>query len=129
MPAPTPFARGPERRRLARGGRRAEDLDGFAPLVLLIGEERDVVDRSEAILAKLRFGVTTSTSVDDALRVLVDLHPDIVISGARDAARIRSEAPQHLPVVVMDQGMHDSPEALVEEIRRTLRSNAAAQAK
>jgi hypothetical protein len=129
MPAPTPFARGPERRRLARGGRRAEDQDGFAPLVLLIGEAPEVVERSEAILAKLRFGVTTSSSVDEALRVLVDLHPDIVVSGTRDAARIRSEAPQHLPVVVMDQGMHDSPEALVEEIRRTLRSNAAAQAK
>lgn len=127
MPVPTPFARGPERRRLPRGGRRVEDRDGFAPLVLLIGEQQEVVDRSEAILAKLRFGVTTSATVDDALRVLVDLHPDIVISSPRDAARIRAEAPQHLPVVVLDQGMQDSPEALVEEIRRTLRSNATAR--
>lgn len=126
MPAPIPFARGPERRRLPRGGRRTEDRDGFAPLVLLIGEEPDVVDRSEAILAKLRFGVTTSGTVDDALRVLADLHPDIVISGSRDAARIRAEAPQHLPVVVMDQGMQDSPEALIEEIRRMLRLNPPA---
>jgi hypothetical protein len=121
----TPFARGPERRRLPRGGRRAEDRDGAAPLVLLIGEKPEVVDRSEAILAKLRFGVTTSSTVDDALRVLVDLHPDIVISGQRDAERIRTEAPQHLPVVVMDQGMQDSPEALIEEIRRTLRLKRA----
>jgi CheY-like chemotaxis protein len=125
MPHITPFARGPERRRLARGGRRAEDLDGFAPLVLLIGTQPDVVDRSEAILAKLRFGVTTSGSVEDALRIVAELRPDIVVSDEKDAERIRLEAPQHLPVVVMDQEMRDSPEALIEEIRRTLRANPA----
>lgn len=125
MPDPTPFARGPERRRLPRGGRRVEDLDGAAPLVLLIGKEPDVVFRSEAILAKLRFGVTTSSTVEEALRVLAQLRPDIVVSDATDAERIRLEAPLHLPVVVMDEGMQDSPEALIEEIRRTLRANTA----
>ena len=123
MPDPIPFTRGPERRRLVRGGRRAEDREGAAPLVLLIGERPDVVDRSEAILAKLRFGVTTSATVDDALRVLAQLRPDLVVSGPRDAERLRREAPEHLPVVVMDQRMQDSPEALIEEIRRTLRAN------
>jgi hypothetical protein len=122
MPHTNPFARGPERRRLPRGGRRAEDLGGFAPLVLLIGEQPDVVDRSEAILAKLRFGVTTSGNVDDALRIVAELRPDIVVSGERDAERIRMEAPQHLPVVVLDKEMQDSPDALIEAIRRTLRA-------
>ena len=129
IPFTRPFARGPERRRLSRGGRRAEDRDGAAPLVLLIGEKPDVVDRSEAILCKLRFGVTTSATVDEALRVLAELRPDIVVSGATDAERIRLEAPQHLPVVVMSQGMQDSPEALIDEIRRTLRSNPALHAR
>jgi hypothetical protein len=123
MPDKHIFARGQDRRSQARGGRRAEDQDGCAPLVLLIGEKPGVVDRSEAILAKLRFAVTTSNTVEDALRVLADLRPDIVVSSAGDAARIRSEAPQHLPVVVLDGSSQDNPDMLIEQVRRTLRSS------
>ena len=109
---------GPDRRRQSRGGRRVEDSTGLAPLVLLIGEEPGVVERSEAILAKLRFAVSTSTTVDEALRVLPALRPDIVVAGRADAERIRLEAPEHLPVVTSQ----DTAEALLEEIRRTLRT-------
>ncbi len=115
---------GPDRRRQPRGGRRANEGDGFAPLVLLVDEGAGAVNRSEAILAKLRFAVTTSSSVDEALRVVAALRPDVVVAGEGDAERIRSEAPQYLPVVVMDSALQESPEALIEEIRRTLRSSA-----
>src|SRR5215210_3059896 len=97
--------RGPERRRRARGGRRAEDATGFAPLVLLVGNDPTMVESSEAVLAKLRFGVTISGSVDDALRVLTALHPDIVVASPEDAPRIRMEVPEHLPVLVMTDDM------------------------
>jgi hypothetical protein len=108
---------GPDRRRQPRGGRRAEDLTGTAPLVLLIGEKPGVVERSEAILAKLRFAVSTSDTVEEALRVLPGLRPDLVVAAAGDADRIRLEAPEHLPVVVTQE----SGEALVDEVRRALR--------
>jgi len=122
MPTP-PERRGPDRRRQPRGGRREEDREGFAPLVMLVGDEPGVMDRSEAILAKLRFAVATSNSVDHALRVLPELKPDLVVAGEWDGARIRSSASGHVPIVVMNRGMQDDPEVLIEEIRRTLRAN------
>jgi CheY-like chemotaxis protein len=117
--------RGPDRRRRPRGGRREEDLDGLAPLVLLVGDDEEVVDQSEAVLAKLRFGVTTTTTVEDALRVLAGIRPDIVVAGPADAHRIRMEAPEHLPVVVMTEEMRVDRAVLIEGIRRTLRSSRA----
>lgn len=116
--------RGPDRRRQARGGRRPEDRDGSAPLVLLVGSERGLVDKAEAILAKLKFAVSTSGSVDEALRVLPDLRPDIVVVAQRDEARIRSEA-QFVPIVLMRSGAEDDSESLIEDIRTTLRANPA----
>jgi CheY-like chemotaxis protein len=113
--------RGPDRRRQPRGGRRANEEGGFAPLVLLVDEGAGAVNRSEAILAKLRFAVTTSRSADEALRVVATLRPDLVVAAEADAQRIRREAPEYLPVVVMDSAMQESPEALIKEIRRTLR--------
>jgi len=114
-----PERRGVDRRRLPRGGRRAEDHEGFAPLVMLVGDEPAIIDGSEAILAKLRFAVATSSSVDDALRVLPDLKPDLVVAGEGDEARLRTGT--HVPVVVMNRGMQDNPEALIEAVRRSLR--------
>ena len=114
---------GPDRRRLSRGGRRADDGPGYAPLVLLVGGDADVVGQSEAVLAKLRFAVATSGSVDDALRVMTGLRPDIVVADADGAARIRLEAPEHVPVVVLDDTMRADREVLVESIRETIRAN------
>lgn len=112
---------GPDRRRQPRGGRRTNDSDGVAPLVLLVGAKPDVVNSAEAVLAKLRFAVATSTSTDEALKVVTGLRPDIVVAGEADAPEIRRRAPQGLPVVVMDGAMRDNPESLINEIRRTLR--------
>jgi hypothetical protein len=91
--------------------------------VLLIGSDPTVIERSEAVLAKLRFGVTVSESVDDALRVMSALHPDIVVASPLDAPRIRIEVPEHLPVLVLTDAMRGDHEALVEGIRELLRSN------
>lgn len=125
MPNKTRTERGPDRRRKARGGRRTADPSAFAPLVLLVGDDPSVIERSEAVLAKLRFAVTTSPSVEDALRVLTGLHPDIVVAAPEAAARIRLEAPEHLPVVVMTvtEEMREDREALIEGIRKSLRAN------
>jgi hypothetical protein len=117
-----PERRGVDRRRLPRGGRRAEDSEGFSPLVMLVGNQPSIIEGSEAILAKLRFAVATSNSVEDALRALPDLKPDLIVAAEADEARLRSGTPAHVPVVVMSPGMQENPEALVEAIRRTLRA-------
>ena len=113
--------RGAERRSKPRGGRRTEDRDGFAPLVLLIGNDATVVEQSEAVLAKLRFGVTISESVDAALRVVSGLRPDVIVATSADAPRLRMEAPEHLPVLIMTEEMEGDREALIDGIRKVLR--------
>ena len=113
---------GPDRRRQARGGRRANDYGEFSPLVLLIGDDGPVTSMAEAVLAKLRFAVTTSKTVDDALKVLEGLRPDIVVAGSEAADRVRREAPDGPSVVVMTEAMRRDPEVLIPAIRETLRS-------
>ena len=120
---PSEHRRSQERRRRPRGGRRPADGRGFSPLVLLIGDDESVVAQAEAILATLHFAVATSPSVEDALHVVSGIRPNVVVAGAVDASRIRTEAPEHLPVVVMTEEMRTNHETLVEGIRATLRAN------
>jgi hypothetical protein len=115
--------RGPERRRLPRGGRRADDVQGFAPLVMVVGRGETAVAQSEAVLARLKFAVTTSATVDEALRVLSGIRPDVVVAEPEAASRIRLEAPEHVPVVEMNGEMRGNPDALVEGIREAIRAN------
>jgi hypothetical protein len=115
--------RGPERRRLPRGGRRADDVQGFAPLVMVVGRGETAVAQSEAVLARLKFAVTTSATVDEALRVLAGIRPDVVVAEPEAASRIRLEAPEHVPVVEMNGEMRGNPDALVEGIREAIRAN------
>lgn len=109
-----------DRRRQPRGGRRSDDRWDFAPLVLLIGEETPVTSLAEAVLARLRFAVTTSRTVEDALKVVSGIRPDLVVADAATAARVRLEAPEHLAVVVMTDAMRSDPEALIPAIRQAL---------
>jgi hypothetical protein len=81
------------------------------------------VTQSEAVLARLKFAVTTSGTVEEALRVLSGIRPDVVVAEPEAASRIRLEAPEHVPVVVMDDDMRDNPDALIEGIRYALRAN------
>jgi hypothetical protein len=117
--------RGPERRRLPRGGRRSEDAAGFAPLVLVVGRGETVIAQSEAVLARLKFAVTTSGTVDEALRVMAGIRPDVVVAEPDAASRIRLEAPEHVPVVELNGEIRGDPEALVESIRQAIRTKGA----
>jgi hypothetical protein len=114
-----------DRRRQPRGGRRTADRPGFAPLVLMVGSEPDIVERSEAVLAKLHFAVSIAGNADDALRVIPELRPDLVVAAEADGARIRLEAPQNVPVVRLEGSMQDNADDLVEEIRRAIRLHLA----
>jgi urocanate hydratase len=91
--------------------------------VLLVGSGESVIAQSEAVLAKLRFAVATSGSVEEALRVMTGIRPDVVVAEAEAASRIRMEAPEHMPVVEMNDEMRDDPERFVDGIRQSLRSN------
>ena len=119
MPGASDQRRGPDRRSRPRGGRRSEDKNGYAPLVMLVDADAASGERCEAILAKLRFAVAPARSVDEALRVMTALRPEIVVASKADAGRLRAEAPEHVPVVAVEEGL--APETLVEEIRKAIR--------
>lgn len=115
--------RGPDRRKFARGGRRADDASGFAPLVLLVGPAESVIAQSEAVLAKLRFAVTTCNTVEEALQVMTGIRPDVIVADGEAASRIRLEAPEHLPVVEMTDEMRSDSDRFLGGIRQSLRAN------
>src|SRR5438067_1625999 len=108
---------GPDRRRRARGGRRAADQAGYSPLVLVVDRDAHGRDTCEAILAKLRFAVAPVDSAEKALAVMAALKPDIVVVRETDAALLRGIA---APLVVMNDAQ--DPLSLVDEIRRALRA-------
>ena len=115
---------GADRRRQPRGGRRGADVDGFSPLVMVVGNHAAVGDAAGAVLAKLKFAVVPAASVDDALRIMQTMRPDIVTANAGDAARIRRERPDQLAVVVED-AMRADAQLLIDRIREAIRSSPA----
>jgi|SRR2546430_4704800 len=117
---------GSDRRRQGRGGRRPEDQDGFAPLVLVADDDAGSGARCEAILAALRFAVAPAHSSEEALRVMHALRPNLVVSHLRDDAAFRERlgadnTTAGVPIISVTREIEE-PEALVEEIRRVLRS-------
>ena len=113
---------GTDRRRQARGGRRPADIEGLSPLVMVVGDHAAVGDATGAVLAKLKFAVAPSPSVDDALRILTTLGPDLIVANADAAARIRLECPEHRGVLVVSDEMREDPYLLIDEIRMALRA-------
>ena len=92
--------------------------------MLLVGHGTDVTEKSEAILAKLRFAVSTSQSVEEALRVIPGLRPDVVVAGEFDGHRIRAEVPENVRVVVTRPGPGQTAETLIDDVLRTVRGAA-----
>ena len=113
---------GPDRRSARRGGRRATDKPGYAPLVLLVDADEDSNARCEAILARLHFAVAPTATIDEASRVMDALRPDIIVARVADAAALRQATAADLPIVLLADDLLD-PEVLIEEIRRELRAH------
>jgi|SRR3954447_8726971 len=111
-----------DRRRQSRGGRRATDRDGFAPLVLVADEDSASGDMCEALLATLHFAVARVDSVDKAAAVLSTLVPDVIVARGRDVSPLQRAAwPSGVPFVTVTDGLEE-PEALIEAIRNAIRS-------
>ncbi len=113
-----------DRRAFPRGGRRATDKAGYAPLVLLLDRDANTIARCEAILAKLHFAVAPTRTIDEARKVMDSLRPNIIIATIPEAAALRQANASDVPVVILTDDVMD-PETLVEEIRRELRAHPA----
>lgn len=128
MSEQTPERRhGSDRREVPRGGRRPGDTQGYAPLVLVADDDPNSGARCVAILSRLRFAVAPAHSVDEAIRVMRSLHPDLIVARLKDEAALRKEmetdsAVGDIPLLTLTPE-NDHPAALVEDIRRVLRDS------
>jgi hypothetical protein len=114
-----------DRRGEPRGGRRAEDKSGFAPLVLVADEDQASGDMCEALLATLRFAVARVDSLDKAVSVLPTLVPDVIVARGRDVSPLQRAAwPSGVAFVTVTDGLSD-PAALIEAIRDAIRTARA----
>lgn len=114
---------GSDRRQRPRGGRRAADQAGFAPLVLLVDEDPDSGARCEAILTKLRFAVAPAHTLAEATRVMDALRPNLIVGHVTDPDALRRAAPADIPVVILDDAL-SAPDSMIAEIRRALRKRS-----
>jgi len=118
---------GSDRRRQPRGGRRADDHAGYAPLVLVVDPDATGRAACEAILAKLRFAVAPMETVDKAASIVKALRPEVIVAetGAADELRRRLAIGGHddgsIPVIGVSSTM--SPDEIVDRIRHALREH------
>jgi len=112
----------PDRRRQHRGGRRPTDIPGYAPLVFVIDPRPTGRDACEAILAKLRFAVAPFDSVEQAIRVINALRPDLVLvdNDHLDAVRDALASDRDIPVVPIPDNDAQAV-ALIDAVRTALR--------
>ena len=123
-----PLRGGPDRRRLARGGRRPGDRTGFTPMIVVIDKDTRRREISETILAKLRFAVAPFASVEEAISAMRGLLPEAVVAREDAASAIREHlssdrSGRTIPLLAVTDDLA-SPEALVEALRRLLRAHS-----
>jgi CheY-like chemotaxis protein len=114
-----------DRRQTPRGGRRPEDPNGYSPLVLVADDDANNGARCVAILSRLRFAVAPAYSVEEAIKVMESLRPNLIVTRLRDEAALREHMaanPQigDIPVVTLTEE-NDAPQLMIEEIRQALR--------
>jgi PleD family two-component response regulator len=115
----------PDRRRTPRGGRRPSDPMGYSPLILVADDDASNGARCVAILAKLRFAVAPAYSVEEAVKVMEALRPNLIVARLADEPALRAQMASNpaigdIPLVTMT-AENDDPLVLIEEIRRALR--------
>ncbi len=123
------FRFGPDRRQFARGGRRATDPAGYAPMVVIIDNDATRLDLSEAILAKLRFAVAPFATVEKAIMAMHALRPEIVVARTDAVHALRGHLPvdrdgRAIPLLPLTAELHE-PHALIEALRLVIRQHRA----
>lgn len=114
-----------DRRTSPRGGRRPDDVQGYSPLVLVADDDANSGARCVAILARLRFAVAPAHSVEEAIKIMTSLHPNLIVTRLKDEAALRQQMENDpslgdIPIVTLTPE-NDAPLVMIEEIRRTLR--------
>jgi CheY-like chemotaxis protein len=114
----------PDRRRTPRGGRRPADPQGYSPLILVADDDAEAGARCVAILARLRFAVAPAHSVEEAVKVMEALHPNLIVARLRDEPALRDHMASNpaigdIPLITLTPE-NDAPQLVIEAIRQAL---------
>ncbi|CAN5444287.1 hypothetical protein BH23ACI1_BH23ACI1_27240 [soil metagenome] len=113
---------GVDRRRHPRGGRRITELDGAAPLVMVVDRDPTRRDIAHAILSKLKFAVAPVESVERAVEIAHTLNAEVIVVDEADAARLSAALAHESAIPVVAVGKDGRPaDELIEAVRRALR--------
>jgi CheY-like chemotaxis protein len=98
---------------------------GYSPLIMVADDDASNGARCVAILAKLRFAVAPAHSVEEAVKVLHALRPNLIVARLADEPELRKQLASDpslgdIPLITMTAA-NDDPEVLIEEIRQALR--------
>lgn len=98
---------------------------GYSPLILVADDDANNGARCVAILAKLRFAVAPAYSVEEAIKVMEALRPNLIVARLADEPALRAQMASNpaigeIPLITMT-AENDDPVVLIEEIRRALR--------
>jgi CheY-like chemotaxis protein len=88
--------------------------------VLVVGDGGLPRRESETILRELKFAVAPAADVEEALKVVEGLHPDLIVARAEDAHRLRSAASVPIIEYEMTEGEAQS-RGLVERLLAKVR--------
>jgi CheY-like chemotaxis protein len=95
--------------------------------VLVADDDANSGARCVAILARLRFAVAPAHTVEEAIKVMQALHPNLVVARLRDEPALREQMNSNpdigdIPFITLTSE-NEEPQILIEEIRRALRSH------
>ena len=98
---------------------------GYSPLILVADDDANSGARCVAILARLRFAVAPAHSIEEAVKVMEALRPNLIVARLRDEPVLRARMTDNpelgnIPVLTLTEE-NDAPEVLIEAIRKVLR--------
>lgn len=98
---------------------------GYAPLILVADDDANSGARCVAILARLRFAVAPAHSIEEAIKVMEALRPNLIVARLRDEPVLRARMAENpalgdIPLLTLTEE-NDAPEVLIEAIRKVLR--------
>lgn len=115
----------PDRRRHPRGGRRAGDVQGATPLIVVVDPDPVRRKLSLEILSKLRFAVAPVSSLAEALAIVPSLTPEVIVTSRAVAPKLIAALAggAAVPIVTADDGQRVT-ETLIEAVRRAIREKS-----
>ena len=98
---------------------------GYSPLILVADDDANSGARCVAILARLRFAVAPAHSVEEAVKVMEALHPNLIVARLKDEPALREQMATNpaigdIPLITLTPD-NDAPSIMIESIRKALR--------